>query len=608
MFIPNYKHKQLQLVALLISLAMFIVLFTGCLPKIEKSAVTSSRPTIRQNTVCTSQGTPLRGTIISTEDNEPGTFLITPEQMEDLANSGLNALHIYVEKESDGNPVGASAENCDYLIDLAAQNNMYVVITMGEMRSDPENFAKDVQFLYEFWNFYAERYADRENVIFEICNEVPLIENIAEVQANAYQIIRKHAPDTMVLFYSLAVTDWMDFIFDCLEETELLIDEEDLWQNAAMAFHGYESQEDRMGADHFRFVIHTFTRAGYPIINTELPNRFELSNYPDTELLRVCEEEGISWLSFVFWERILTDTFWKGQLDAAGITWQPDQGEWPVTDTLYPFAFHSVFDTVGISPAGYVQEYRTISYALQDEDYIDIHLLNFGAREPISVTILVKMEGDGLLNLHLGSIQGPLLASCEISDTFGEYVEITTYLQTPVSGVKDIYFVFDSQNGMLYFSDWRFDLPLQQSYDNPYSTVVFAANYPFHIGEVVRQLNTDPLSQAPLQVGGITNGTTLIYDFVAFQGRDVYLHIRAKPLAGGEISIIAGDNVAEFYELGICEIDGSTGQWQEYSCLLNQSTLLMFDPVIQRWNLQFLFSGDVQGELFEISEFWFSYE
>lgn len=601
----NRLHGRQALFLTVLIVCLFWMVGCGA-AQAEPSAAQFDRPYILHNTVCTARGTPLRGTTISTEGNRPGEFIMTAEEMAVLTRNGLNALHIYAERYSDGLPVGASALNCDSLIEEAARNGIVVVLTMGEMNMDPAVIEEEIEFLYEFWAFYAERYKDKQNVIFEICNEVPLTDSIAEVEANAYEIIRERAPDTMVLFYSFALTDQIDVILAAIAETERRIGDESLWNNAAIAFHSYECQEDQRGADAFRSVIHSLTRKGYPIINTELPNRFELSCYPDPALIRVCEEEGISWLSFVFWSRIDTPSIWRGQLEAAGITWVPDFGAWPIAGSIHPFTRQYAWDTAGLTPADSVKEHRFHAYRLRNGEYVDLRRLNFGEREPLAFQLYVKSTGAGRIFLREKDESGPILGTCAISDTGGDYVNVSGFIDTPISGTADVCFVYASEeNRELCLAYWQFMLPDQAEYSDLYSGPVHAANYPYRTGDILREACTDSQSEATHQVGNITNGSSLLFDFVGFTGEKVEFHVRAKSLAGGTVSIYAGDNRDEIYELGHCVIDGPSGEWAEYIGILDQDTILMFDPVLQYWNLTLCFGGDEAKELFAISDFWF---
>lgn len=600
---PGLPPACLTILKFVFLLCVICAAATGCGRDAEQS---DARPRIRGGTVCTARGTPLRGAVISTEGNEPGTFLMTGEDMRLLTENGLNALHIYAEKRSDGKPVGASAENCDALIDEAERHGVTVVLTVGEFNLEADDIGEEIRFVLEFWEFYAGRYRDREHVIFEICNEMPAIDVSAEVEAAAYETIRRLAPDTMVLFYSFALTDPLDALIPHVEALEARIGDEALWGNAALAFHAYECQEDLKGADRLREVIHTLTRRGYPVVNTELPNRFELSCYPDPQLLRVCEEEGISWLSFVAWERVPVPSIWRGQLEAAGITWEPDAGGWPVTDALFPFARQSAWETAESTPVEYVSEHRFVAYRLASGDHLELRRLNFGTRSPKAFRAAVKAEGDGALALYEGGAGGALLGRCRITDTGGQYAEVDITLGAPPDGLRDVCIVYESGGGgRLHFKSWQFLLPEQRSYSNPYDGVVFAADYPFHTGDIRRAASGDAASAAPLQVEGIADGSALTFDFVEFRGEDVILRLRAMPISGGSVTVVAGDHRFQVYELGTLDISGESGVWSEYTCVLNQQEILMFDPVRQYLDLSLLFHGEGGGELFALSEFRF---
>jgi len=251
-------------------------------------AAPPGRPIIMNDSVYTSWGTPIRGASEGLEASEP-SYTVTVEQLRALRDNGLNTLHLYIEHPYTGKPVGEQAEKCDQIIEDAAREGMYVIITIGWIELMTE---EDVQFFYDFWELYSKRYKDNENVIFEMANEHNWPKNGPEVVANAYKIIRKNAPDTMVLLFSFAVSPGPEHLIPRIKDTEKLADID--WSNAAIAFHAYESEEGYFGADYLIEVIDAFTEAGYPIINTELPNRFALTSYPDMALFRVMEERGLS--------------------------------------------------------------------------------------------------------------------------------------------------------------------------------------------------------------------------------------------------------------------------------------------------------------------------
>jgi hypothetical protein len=153
-------------------------------------------------------------------------------------------------------------------------------------------------------------------------------------------------------------------------------------------------------------------------------------------------------------------------------------------------------------------------------------------------------------------------------------------------------------------------LPAQASYTDPLK-LTYAANYPYRSGDIVRRPSTDNGSAARLQVGGITNDSYLLYDFVRFREKNVVIpfHIRAKPLAGGSIEIWAGDYVNEFHWLGELEISGQSGVWADFSCNLEFSQWFnMWNEDNTRYDLKLVFMGENGKELFEISEFYIGHE
>ncbi len=179
-------------------------------------------------------------------------------------------------------------------------------------------------------------------------------------------------------------------------------------------------------------------------------------------------------------------------------------------------------------------------------------------------------------------------------------------LPASLGGLRDIVLLYrGSEGGCLSLKSWTFTLPRQASYSNPYEGRVFAGDYPFSAGHIRRVPSTDPGSDASLQVEGITDGSSLLFDFVEFHGKDVVLHIRAKSLAGGSVTVIAGDDRTQRHELGTVEISGEAGAWGEYTCILTQDEILMFDPVRQFLDLRLAFHGAGTDELFVLSEFWF---
>ena len=575
----------------------------------EPQVQESSRPIIRNNTVYTAKGSLLRGSFTGIEYDLPHDKMINSNDITELTQNGLNALHVYLENNYTGRPAGYQAERIDFIVNEAERQGLYVIITIGVINY-PGDFESDVRFIKNFWEFYAERYKDREHVIFEICNEIPYIEDITtNALGDAFRIIRKHSPDAMVLFYSFPGTSEMDFIFKVIDELEKEIGSSLDWKNEAIAFHGYEGNETSLGPDAFRRSIRKFKQAGYPIINTEVPNRYENTVYNDTPLLKILEEEGISWLSFTEYLRIPQRSIWRGRLEAAQIAWQPDFGDWPVVDAVFPFIVHKANENVGKASAKSVTDAGATVYSFMNKDYVRYERLNFGERNPLSFSAEVKSENGGLITIRKGDENGQIVGECVVPPGDGtKYNSCNGYITDYINGISDITLVYEASDiegdNSLCLRNWQFNLPQSESYIDPYK-IIYAGNFPYATDKIKRAASTDKGSLAPMSVVGITNGSEIHFDFLLFDNKDMKFNVRAKPIKGGTIEVYWGDFSWADSELGICEINGTEGEWNNYSCSLKLNEVLMIEGTPTYWDLKLRFRGGSSGELFEISEFYF---
>ncbi len=173
----------------------------------------------------------------------------------------------------------------DQWVDWGEELGLYVILDHHQVGGHNQAW------LREFWTAAAPRYADRAHVIFEIANE-PVAWNpedytdqdIADF-IEIYQIMRKHAPQTHVIFMSYAVpAAGMADVADKLTGVD--------WNNASVGFHGYwTSQSTHVRELKFR----------YPAINTEfmsyVPGHRGSSYKMDGYLWQneLMEKLGISW-------------------------------------------------------------------------------------------------------------------------------------------------------------------------------------------------------------------------------------------------------------------------------------------------------------------------
>ncbi|MDR1056807.1 MAG: carbohydrate-binding protein [Prevotellaceae bacterium] len=608
----NTRETVVSVLKQIVLLTILIIVITGCRrnnddpqPPVKET----SRSVIRNNTVYTASSTPLRGSFIGIDYDFPHDRMITSNNIAALKQNGLNALHVYVENNYTGRPAGYQVERCDFIVDETEKQGLYTIITIGVINY-PGDFENDVKFVMDFWEFYAKRYKDREHVIFEICNEMPYLEGITpKVQADAFRLIRKHSPDAMVLFYSLPGTNEIEYILNtAVPELEREIGSDLDWTNEAVAFHGYEGTETSIGADHFHRVIRDFKAAGYPLINTEVPNRYGHTVYTDVALLKICEEEGISWVCFTEYIRVPQRAIWRGRLEAAQIAWKPDFGDWPVIDAVFPFVEHNADKYVGKASAKPVTDGGTVAYSFSDKDYITYTNLNFGERNPLLFSTEVKSENGGIIAIRKGNENGQIIGQCLVPGGNGnEYITCNGYITAYTNGATDIVLAYEANAGNaepLFLRNWKFELPLPESYIDPYK-IIYAYNFPYATGNIKRAVSTDNSSTSPMLVEGITDGAELHFDFLLFDNKEITFNIRAMPVEGGIIEIYCGDFAGIESELGICEINGVKGEWNTYTCSLKLNEILMINGNPSYWDLKLIFKGNGSGELFKISEFYF---
>ncbi len=260
---------------------------------------TRGRVTNNGVTIVTDWGTPLRGGSWCGDCHLKDLSLW--QDFRALKSCGLNAMHVYLEKNDD-KPVGYEAEHCDSMVEWCRQESLYIMITFG-MSALPSYGKVD-----EFWRFYAPRYADQTHVIYEAKNEP---EDVVVNSINWYQIIREGAPDTHILFGSYSnLAGSAEY---ALRDIRAIGDKID-WGNSSIAMHGYVSPGDFQEQ-----VIRDLNAAGYAVTNTEFPD--------GAGLARAYENAGISYFHFrPLYERFETLC---NLVRSYGLSWEPDFGDWP---------------------------------------------------------------------------------------------------------------------------------------------------------------------------------------------------------------------------------------------------------------------------------------
>jgi hypothetical protein len=626
---------------------------------------------VGEGTVLTAKGTLMRGTTFGVgEFTHADGAGFTEDDIALIKENGLNSVRFtidlawpYEDNEEENNK---TLEATDRFVALAAKLGLYVWISAGLMWHD--NGFVIFDHLDDFWRMVAPRYANDTNVFFDVVNEMaepgwgdPMAGTSAQYLVSAYETIRELAPDTLCVLWSFSHAVSYEEIAGYLAETERLTSI--TWTNEVIGFHSYEAtngyyEEDTwMNTELMRTMIRWLRGQGYPIMNTEVPSfsvayegKMEFSDYPNPELLRVLEEEGVSWTSMTTLGWIFQPSMWRGVIERAGLTWTPDYGPGPggglskpvrvqsaiATPHLTNTARRSLSEAESLEEMGNHHVNRVPSLMVTNGTYVTYESVNFGSLEPYSLTIRARGFVDGaVVAARQGGPDGRVIAELTLDRTDGQNPYYTTYLTGPISGVTDLSFTFDGPDpdvdhfALCYFIDWQFNHPPAFSYTvytDIWNGPVPAANFGYrHNTHLWRTPSTDVGATTDvgrtLALTGITDGAQVLYDHVAFvPSGDTTFTVRAKALAGGHIEVYASRGHTIWtvfpwnYHLGHCEINGEKGVWTEYTLEIPEDIIywVTYGGTFTPHGLDLMFrfvaaeGTAVDEELFEISEFTFT--
>ena len=282
----------------------------------SKASATRGRVKVMNNTIVTDRGTLIRGGRVSLDiwDETP-----SQSDIDTMKNSrGLNAFHIYAEYPGGGKAGGYNSAKVDKVVDLADQNDLYVILTIG---SGGGNGSFNQSFVTSFWNFYAPRYKDKTHVVYEVCNEpqawsAPYNSNTLAMEKNAYTQIRGLAPDTHIMMMSYSqVNNWTQAATECANLGVT-------WDNASVAFHTYgiDGKEDSSLTSFYKAM----QAKGIAYACTE-PN---LTLKAIT--MKLFERDGVSETQFISVHDIATNSSaFTSWVTSNKICWTPDFGTWP---------------------------------------------------------------------------------------------------------------------------------------------------------------------------------------------------------------------------------------------------------------------------------------
>ncbi|MCJ7832386.1 MAG: glycoside hydrolase family 5 protein, partial [Actinobacteria bacterium] len=221
-------------------------------------AAPRGRVQLANGTLVTDRGTPLRGAYWAVDHRG---LLPDREALADLRDLGLNALHLYGEMYGDGLPAGAYLDQIDTVVQWCGELGLYCVLTIG---NGATGLSFNYEFATDFWNIYAPRYKDKTWVVYEIYNEpeylgAPSSDDTIQLNQDMYDLIRGHAPDTHILFFSYSGLTNADAVLQDVQRLD--VD----WSNASVAWHGYS------GLSTNEKCLTGMRAAGISSIHSEMP-------------------------------------------------------------------------------------------------------------------------------------------------------------------------------------------------------------------------------------------------------------------------------------------------------------------------------------------------
>ncbi len=299
--LANQSRKSLVRIATLVAISLITLVLS-----VRAHAAARGRVSVVNNSVVTDQRTLLRGgSLWLTSDQIPFlAYYQSDEPWQRAKANHMNAIRIAATYGSPGDTfnIGDYEYYLDMLIDRAATENMYVIIDWHNGTDGTHSM--NVSTGQTFWGTIAPRYADRTNVLYELCNE-PVAWSVGDYtaqdiqdQQTLYNLMRQNAPATHIIVLSFAVSNpGMENL-----AKKLNVD----WTKTSVGFHGYWQNSSQSISQ---------LKAVYPAIDTEFmpPTSFTDQPHvkPDQDFgmrymdgqewqPQTMERLGISWFGWFF--------------------------------------------------------------------------------------------------------------------------------------------------------------------------------------------------------------------------------------------------------------------------------------------------------------------
>lgn len=437
----------------LLSIQIILILLIGLNVHAQRGRVQ-----IQDGTIVTDTGTLLRGAYIALES--PPFPVPERKDISYIKELGLNSLHVYAENFWDINQThpGYNMDKIDSLVTWTAEDSLYLILTFAG--GITENNDSIIEFIKDCWELYADRYKDETHLVYEIYNEpgdVPYDSVVMSIEKEVYQIIRAQASETHVLLMS-PWTIYYDEIFDDLNKLYEVVN----WSNASLGIHTY----NRAGVNIYKDIlqdpavaIQEIKDSGYAVTVTEFLTLD--SKFANLALTRIFEQKFVSYLHFLELTSLQDPAVFRHRIQSSELRWIPDFGTWPLSISEISYNNPYQYWKAGLydEGLGWLQHQSSpILTWLQVGSYAAYYYLDFGEGPTYFEVECASDNGGGTIEIHLDSIDGPMIGECIITNTgdWEDYEIFSCDITYPYEGVHSIYLIFDISNLPFNVKSWKF--------------------------------------------------------------------------------------------------------------------------------------------------------
>ena len=449
---------------------LFLFLFVFSLTSLHAQR---GRVQIQDGTVVTDKGSLLRG-VLDRNYYLDFAWEEHKQNIKSIKEYGLNCVHMYM----NGPDVSSPEENQTYydsIVNWTREDSLYLVLTPSWKIGDD---GYDIEFIREFWKYYANRYKDETHLIFEIANEpqlynAPYDSLTLEMHRSVYDTIRRYAPETHIMLMSYAFNINADSAVMDIQKLGTGID----WSNASISGHGYV-----YSAEATRDFIRELQDSGYAVSITECPSVGNgwTTRYLNKAFYRLFEEEFISSLHHIEIKHLVENPYvFKKVIESSNIRWTPDFGTWPESlteiDYINPYQMiHAGFDDEEVHIHRLTDSMYI--YGVENNGCVAFYDLDFEENTDVFSIACSPASANGNIEIHLDSLNGPLAGNCLLPPSGGWYDVGTSSCPVNIpEGIHDIFLLFkcDGPHAAGIFKGIVFVKPGMDPEQPPYNGIPF---------------------------------------------------------------------------------------------------------------------------------------